>query len=140
MSACENCGTPCEDEQHFCKNCGAVLDSHRELKQVTVLLADLCDSTSRVVLTGAEEGQAYLDGAFQLMSEAVIAFGCTRMQWRGDELLALFGAPIAEEDHALRACLAAILMLERSKARTVGQAPWRCESASTRAKWFTRGR
>ena len=123
MNACPNCGTPRRPRHRFCWNCGALLNAQRELKQVTVLLADLCNSTAQVVQTDAEGGQAYLDLAFQQMSAAVTAYGGTRVQWRGDELLALFGAPIAQEDHALRACLAAIAMLEGMKARTVPEAP-----------------
>ncbi|RYF33877.1 MAG: adenylate/guanylate cyclase domain-containing protein [Comamonadaceae bacterium] len=125
MNVCANCGTPREARHRFCWSCGALLDAQRELKHVTVLLADLCDSTTRVVQTGAEAGQAYLDTAYRLMSEAVEAYGGTRMQWRGDELLALFGAPLAQEDHALRACLAASAMLESMQAHTTAQAPMR---------------
>ena len=93
MSACPNCGAAREASHRFCPNCGARLDAQRELKQVTVLLADLCGSTEQVVRTDAEGGQAYLDEALRLMSEAVNAYGGTQVQWRGDELLALFGAP-----------------------------------------------
>ncbi len=125
MNACANCGTAREASHRFCWNCGALLDAQRELKQVTVLLADLCDSTAQVVRTGAEAGQAYLDTAYRLMSEAVEAYGGTRMQWRGDELLALFGAPLAQEDHALRACLAASAMLEAMKAHSTAGVPLR---------------
>ena len=123
MSACPNCGTPRQARHRFCWSCGALLHAQRELKQVTVLLADLCDSTTHVASTDVEGGQAYLDLAFTLMSEAVSLYGGTHVQWRGDELLALFGAPLAQEDHALRACLAAIAMLEGMKARTSPQAP-----------------
>lgn len=123
MSSCPNCGAPREAGHRFCPSCGARLDAQRELKQVTVLLADLCGSTEQVVRTDAEGGQAYLDGALRLMSEAVIAYGGTQVQWRGDELLALFGAPVAQEDHALRACLAAIAMLDAMRAQNTAQAP-----------------
>ncbi|HEY2256021.1 MAG TPA: AAA family ATPase [Variovorax sp.] len=123
MSACPNCGAPRQARHRFCWSCGALLNAHRELKQATVLLADLCDSTTRVVQTDAEGGQAFLDRAYRMMSAAVAAYGGTQVQWRGDELLALFGAPIAQEDHALRACMAAVAMLEGMKAQQPGQAP-----------------
>lgn len=123
MSPCPNCGAPREASHRFCPNCGARLDAQRELKQVTVLLADLCGSTEQVVRTDAEGGQAYLDQALHLMSEAVSAYGGTQVQWRGDELLALFGAPVAQEDHALRACLAAVAMLEAMKAQSSPESP-----------------
>ncbi len=122
-TSCPNCGAPREASHRFCPSCGARLDAQRELKQVTVLLADLCGSTEQVVRTDAEGGQAYLDQALRLMSEAVAVYGGTQVQWRGDELLALFGAPVAQEDHALRACLAAIAMLDAMKAQNSRQAP-----------------
>ncbi|SFM33521.1 adenylate/guanylate cyclase domain-containing protein [Variovorax sp. OV329] len=123
MSSCPNCGAPREANHRFCPSCGARLDAQRELKQVTVLLADLCGSTEQVVRTDAEGGQAYLDQALRLMSEAVSAYGGTQVQWRGDELLALFGAPVAQEDHALRACLAAVAMIDAMKARSSPDSP-----------------
>lgn len=123
MSACPNCGAARDASHRFCPNCGARLDAQRELKQVTVLLADLCGSTEQVTRTDAEGGQAYLDQALRLMSEAVNAYGGTQIQWRGDELLALFGAPVAQEDHALRACLAAIAMTEAMKAQSSPEVP-----------------
>ncbi|MBS0452899.1 MAG: AAA family ATPase [Proteobacteria bacterium] len=123
MSACPNCGAARDANHRFCPNCGARLDAQRELKQATVLLADLCGSTEQVVRTDAEGGQAYLDQALRIMTEAVNAYGGTQIQWRGDELLALFGAPVAQEDHALRACLAAIAIVEGMKAQSSPQSP-----------------
>ncbi|MBS0340509.1 MAG: AAA family ATPase [Proteobacteria bacterium] len=123
MSACPNCGAARDASHRFCPNCGARLDAQRELKQATVLLADLCGSTEQVVRTDAEGGQAYLDQALRIMTEAVNAYGGTQIQWRGDELLALFGAPLAQEDHAFRACLAAIAIVEGMKAQSSPQAP-----------------
>ena len=123
MNTCANCSAPRETGHRYCHRCGALLDTKRELKQATVLLADLCDSTAQLANVDVEEAQAFLDLALQVMSDAVDAFGGTRMQWRGDELLALFGAPQAQEDHALRACLAAIAMQEGMKARSTARAP-----------------
>ena len=81
-----------------------------ERKQVSVLFVDLCDSTAHVAHSDPEEARAYLDDALRLMSGAVEAYGGTVSQLLGDGLLALFGAPVAQEDHALRACLTAISM------------------------------
>ena len=81
-----------------------------ERKQVSVLFVDLCDSTAHVAHSDPEEARAYLDDALRLMTDAVEAYGGTVSQLLGDGLLALFGAPVAQEDHALRACLAAISM------------------------------
>lgn len=123
MNTCANCGTPREASHRYCWNCGALLDTKRELKQATVLLADLCGSTEMLAHGDVEQGQALLDVALQVMSDAVDAYGGTRMQWRGDELLALFGAPLAHEDHALRACLAASAMHEGMKSRSTPGSP-----------------
>ena len=81
-----------------------------ERKQVTVLFVDLCDSTAHVMNSDPEEAKIYLDGALLLMTDAVDAYGGTVSQLLGDGLLALFGAPVSQEDHALRACLAAQTM------------------------------
>lgn len=86
-----------------------------ERKQVTVLFADLCDSTSYVNEADPEEARAILDAALRIMIDAVQAYGGTVSQLLGDGLLALFGAPISLEDHALRACLAGSTMLAGSR-------------------------
>ena len=86
-----------------------------ELKQVTVLFADLVGSSNFVSAADPEEARNYLDSALHSMAEAIEAFGGTVSQMLGDGLLALFGAPLALEDHALRACLAAIEMQQRSR-------------------------
>jgi class 3 adenylate cyclase/tetratricopeptide (TPR) repeat protein len=88
-----------------------------ERKQVTVLFVDLCDSTASVSNADPEEARAYLEDALRLMTEAVEAYGGTVSQLLGDGLLALFGAPVAQEDHALRACLAAQAMQSASQQR-----------------------
>ena len=57
-----------------------------------------------------EESRDYLDKALELLVDAVETFGGTVSQLLGDGLVALFGAPLAQEDHALRACMAALKM------------------------------
>jgi class 3 adenylate cyclase len=78
-----------------------------ELKQVAVLFADVCGSTQRVATSDPEEVRGYLDPALALMKEAVVEYEGTISQTLGDGVLALFGAPSAQEDYVLRACLAA---------------------------------
>ena len=87
---------------------GATAAGRTERKQVTVFLCDLCGSTEQVADFDPEQAQAHLERAVQLMRAGVTAFGGTLVQVRGDGLLAVFGAPLAQEDHALRACLAGI--------------------------------
>ena len=81
-----------------------------ERKQVTVLFADLKDSTELIRGLDPEAAQQLLDPAIHLMMEAVHRFEGTVNQVLGDGIMALFGAPIAHEDHALRACYAALAM------------------------------
>jgi len=81
-----------------------------ENKQVSVLFADVCNSTSLLQHVDPEEARAYLGRALDRLAEAVETYGGTVSQLLGDGLVALFGAPVAQEDHALRACLAALKM------------------------------
>jgi predicted ATPase/class 3 adenylate cyclase len=81
-----------------------------ERKQVTVLFADLKDSTELIRDLDPEAAQQLLDPAIQRMMDAVHRFEGTVNQVLGDGIMALFGAPIAHEDHALRACYAALAM------------------------------
>src|SRR5712691_2274347 len=81
-----------------------------ERKQVTVLFADLKGNTELIRDLDPEAGQALLDTALHLMMDAVHRFEGTVNDVAGDGLMAMFGAPIAHEDHALRACYAALAM------------------------------
>ncbi len=81
-----------------------------ERKQVTVLFADIKDSTELIKDLDPEAAQQLLDPAIHLMMDAVHRFEGTVNQVLGDGIMALFGAPIAHEDHALRACYAALAM------------------------------
>jgi tetratricopeptide (TPR) repeat protein len=86
-----------------------------ERKQITVLFADLKDSTELIRGLDPEAAQQLLDPAIQLMMDAVHRFEGTVNQVLGDGIMALFGAPIAHEDHALRACYAALAMQAQDK-------------------------
>jgi class 3 adenylate cyclase len=81
-----------------------------ERKQVTVLFADLKDSTELIRGLDPEAAQRLLDPALRHMMDAVHRFEGTVNQVLGDGIMSLFGAPIAHEDHALRACYAALAM------------------------------
>src|SRR5216683_409412 len=81
-----------------------------ERKQVTVLFADLKDSTKLIEGLDPEAAQHLLDPAIHLMMDAVHRYEGTVNQVLGDGIMALFGAPIAHEDHALRACYAALAL------------------------------
>jgi class 3 adenylate cyclase/tetratricopeptide (TPR) repeat protein len=81
-----------------------------ERKQVTVLFADVKGSTDLVQHLDAEEVSALFDPLQKIMIEAVHAYEGTVNEVLGDGIMAIFGAPIAHEDHALRACRAALDM------------------------------
>jgi class 3 adenylate cyclase/tetratricopeptide (TPR) repeat protein len=81
-----------------------------ERKQVTVFFADIKDSTKLIEGLDPEAAQQLLDPAIHLMMDAVHRFEGTVNQVLGDGIMALFGAPIAHEDHALRACYAALAL------------------------------
>jgi class 3 adenylate cyclase len=81
-----------------------------ERKQVSVLFADLKDSTELIKDLDQEAAQQLLDPAIHIMMDAVHHFEGTVNQVLGDGIMALFGAPIAHEDHALRDCYAALAM------------------------------
>ena len=81
-----------------------------ERKQVTVLFADLKGSTELIADLDPEAAQRLLDPALHRMMDAVHRYEGTVNQVLGDGIMALFGAPVAHEDHAVRACYAALAM------------------------------
>jgi class 3 adenylate cyclase/tetratricopeptide (TPR) repeat protein len=83
-----------------------------ERKQVTALFADIVSSTELIHGRDAEEAQALLDGVVKMMMDAVHRYEGTISRLMGDGLMALFGAPLAHEDHALRAYYAALAIQE----------------------------
>jgi class 3 adenylate cyclase/tetratricopeptide (TPR) repeat protein len=86
-----------------------------ERKQVTVLFGDLKGSMELLADRDPEEGRKILDAVVERMMEAVHRYEGTVNQVMGDGIMALFGAPVAHEDHAARACYAALRMQEAVK-------------------------
>ena len=87
-----------------------------ERKKVTVLFADLKGSLELLADRDPEDARALLDAVLERMMEAVHRYEGTVNQVMGDGIMALFGAPVAHEDHAVRACYAALRM-QRSVSR-----------------------
>ncbi len=141
---CAHCGTELPAHARFCLQCGqparagtalapapapqsytprhlaeriltsrAALEGER--KQVTVLFADLKGSMELLADRDPEEARAILDPVLERMMEAVHRYEGTVNQVMGDGIMALFGAPLAHEDHAVRACYAALRMQETVK-------------------------
>ncbi len=135
---CPACGRASEPGQKFCHGCGQrfaessavetperdpraytpkhladkILQSKSaiegERKQVTVLFADVRESTRLADQVDPEAWHAMLDRFFQILTNAVHQYEGTVNQYTGDGIMALFGAPISHEDHAQRACYAAL--------------------------------
>jgi class 3 adenylate cyclase/tetratricopeptide (TPR) repeat protein len=91
-----------------------------ERKQVTVLFADLKGSMELLADRDPEEARKVLDPVLERMMEAVHRYEGTVNQVMGDGIMALFGAPLAHEDHAVRACYAALRMQEAVKSDAEG--------------------
>jgi len=89
-----------------------ILTSHSALegerKQVTVLFADLKGSMELLADRDPEEARTILDPVLERMMAAVHGYEGTVNQVMGDGIMALFGAPIAHEEHAVRACYSAL--------------------------------
>jgi class 3 adenylate cyclase len=83
-----------------------------ERKHVTVLFADLKGSMALIADRDPEEARRVLDPVLSMLMEAVHYYEGTVSLVMGDGILALFGAPLAHEDHAVRACYAALRMQE----------------------------
>ncbi len=103
-----------------------------ERKQVTVLFADLKGSMELLADRDPEEARKILDPVLERMMEAVHHYEGTVNQVMGDGIMALFGAPLAHEDHAVRACYAALRMQETVK--QYAQAVRRAEAVSVQIR------
>jgi len=138
--ACPSCGAEVLPDRKFCGSCGGALAEkpadraaspraytpkhlaekilvsksalEGERKQVTVLFADLKGSMELLANRDPEEARRLLDPVLERMMEAVHRYEGTVNQVMGDGIMALFGAPLAHEDHAVRACYAALRMQE----------------------------
>jgi class 3 adenylate cyclase/tetratricopeptide (TPR) repeat protein len=136
--ACARCGTPFPPGAKYCPECAypagvppvsavappeaytplhlaeRILDSRAALegerKQVTVLFADMKGSMELLADRDPEEARRILDPVLERMMDAVHRYEGTVNQVMGDGIMALFGAPLAHEDHAVRACYAALAM------------------------------
>src|SRR5947209_17813906 len=117
-TACHTCGTEPREGARFCDGCGAPVsqqDSRAEYKQVTVLFADVVHSMDIASAVGAERLREIMANLADRCVAVVKRYGGTVDKFTGDGIMAVFGAPVALEDHAVRACLAALGVQEEAK-------------------------
>jgi class 3 adenylate cyclase len=117
-TACRTCGSVPREGARFCDGCGAPVterDAPAEYKQVTVLFADVVHSMDLAAAVGAERLREIMTDLIDRASAVVQRYGGTVDKFTGDGIMAVFGAPVTLEDHALRACLAALGVQEEAK-------------------------
>ena len=115
---CGSCGTELPPNSKFCNECGAPLThaaASAEYKQVTVLFADVVHSMDIAAAVGAERLREIMAELVNRCAAVVQRYGGTVDKFTGDGIMAVFGAPVALEDHAVRACLAALGVQEEAK-------------------------
>src|SRR3954447_20071359 len=115
--ACPSCGNGLRENAKFCDECGApsaVTGDAAEYKQVTVLFADVVRSMEIAAAVDMERLRQIMTELLEGSAAAVQRYGGT-VEQTGDGVMGLFGAPFAMEDHAFRACLAALAIHEEAE-------------------------
>jgi class 3 adenylate cyclase len=114
--ACATCGTGLRGNAKFCDECGApsaVSGDTAEYKQVTVLFADVVHSMHIAAAVDMERFRDIMTDLVERSAAVVRNYGGT-VEHTGDGVMAIFGAPMALEDHAIRACVAALAIQEEA--------------------------
>jgi class 3 adenylate cyclase len=114
---CGSCGTGLRENAKFCDECGArtaASGDTAEYKQVTVLFADVVRSMDIAAAVDVERLREIMTELVERSAAVVQRFGGGSVEYTGDGVMAIFGAPVALEDHAFRGCLAALAIQEES--------------------------
>src|SRR6202162_4501211 len=120
---CGSCGTEVPPNSKFCNRCGAAVataTTPAEYKQVTVLFADVVHSMDIAATVGAERLREIMAELADCCAAVVQRFGGTVDKFTGDGIMAVFGAPVTLEDHAIRACLAGMAIQVEAKQLAAG--------------------
>ena len=115
---CGSCGTELAPNSKFCNECGtprAQVTRAAEYKQVTVLFADVVHSMDIAAAVGSERLREIMAQLLGRATEVVQRYDGTVDKFTGDGIMAVFGAPVALEDHAVRACVAALGVQDEAK-------------------------
>ena len=115
--ACGSCGTGLRENAKFCDECGApttVSGDTAEYKQVTVLFADVVRSMDLAAALELERYREIMTDLVEHLAAVVQRYGGGTVESTGDGVMAIFGAPIALEDHAFRGCLTALAIQEEA--------------------------
>ena len=133
--SCTSCGTELPPESRFCNKCGAPVThatQSAEYKQVTVLFADVVHSMDIAAAVGAERLREIMTELVNRAAAVVQRYGGTVDKFTGDGIMAVFGAPVALEDHAVRACLAALGV--QDEATRLAEEVQRCDGVELRLR------
>ncbi|MCV7280619.1 AAA family ATPase [Mycolicibacterium flavescens] len=113
---CGACGTGLRQDAKFCDACGtATVGATAEYKQVTVLFADVVRSMDIAATLDLERLREVMTALVERSVAVVQRFGGGTVEYTGDGVMAIFGAPKALEDHAFRACLAALAIQDEAR-------------------------
>ncbi|HEY7043892.1 MAG TPA: adenylate/guanylate cyclase domain-containing protein, partial [Nocardioidaceae bacterium] len=116
--SCGACGAQVAATAKFCSQCGAPIARTAQLaeyKQVTVLFADVVHSMDIAAAVGAERLREIMTELVARSAAVVRRYGGTVGSFTGDGIMAVFGAPLALEHHAVHACLAALDIQDEAK-------------------------
>ena len=114
---CGSCGTELPPNSKFCNECAAAVataTTPAEYKQVTVLFADVVRSMDIAAALDVERLREIMTELVQRAAAVVQRYGGGTVKYTGDGVMAIFGAPVALEEHALRACLAALAIQQEA--------------------------